>query len=276
MAAAATLNPPTLKWPSLDAISAHTNHVGTKELIEIMKAKKSLLCVAADLVGDDGVAYTKEDLFKLIREIGPEIAALKVHTDLCRDFFVAGPNGKTGAQELKEFAKHYNFKVIEDRKLGDIGDIAKRILHTFPHADFVTIHGISGGEAIEAMCKVASEIGMGLIPVIEMSNKGNLVWKITDDLMEIVNRPEMSDCLTCLVGQEKDVGFKLKCTPGISTSEKTSGDQQYNTPEHRIEQNGTRLLIVGSDIYKMTDPLARLAKVQAINARSWSAYECSI
>ena len=50
-----------------------------KKYMEVVCRKKSAVCLAAD-------RYKMNDLFQLLKEVGPHIAALKTHVDLVSDW----------------------------------------------------------------------------------------------------------------------------------------------------------------------------------------------
>ena len=50
-----------------------------KKYMEVVCRKKSAVCLAAD-------RYKMDDLFQLLKEVGPHIAALKTHVDLVLDW----------------------------------------------------------------------------------------------------------------------------------------------------------------------------------------------
>ena len=80
----------------------HTKHPVSSRLIELMIAKQSNLCVAADLVNLDQV-------ISLADKIGPMIIVLKIHVDIFSDFDMPK------IQQLKDLSIKHNFLIMEDR-----------------------------------------------------------------------------------------------------------------------------------------------------------------
>ncbi len=87
---------------SLEERRSSCKHPVASRLFELMLAKKSNLCVAADLTSLD-------DVINLAENIGPKIVVLKIHVDILEDFTL------DKIDELKEVAKAHEFLLMEDR-----------------------------------------------------------------------------------------------------------------------------------------------------------------
>ena len=77
-------------------------------LLHLIAAKKSNLCVSAD-VNSTG------SLLRLAEDVGDHICVLKTHADIIDDF------GERTIKGLKEISRRKRFLIFEDRKFGDIG-----------------------------------------------------------------------------------------------------------------------------------------------------------
>lgn len=87
---------------SLEERRSCCKHPVTTRLFDLMMAKKSNLCVAADFTSLD-------EVIALAETIGPKIVVLKIHVDILEDFSLAKIN------QLKELAKAHEFLIMEDR-----------------------------------------------------------------------------------------------------------------------------------------------------------------
>lgn len=87
---------------SLEERRSSSKHPVATRLFELMMAKKSNLCVAADLTSLD-------EVFKLAESIGSKIVVLKIHVDILEDFSLAK------MKQLRKVAKAHEFLIMEDR-----------------------------------------------------------------------------------------------------------------------------------------------------------------
>ena len=87
---------------SLKERRSSCKHPVATRLFDLMLAKKSNLCVAADLTCLD-------DVINLAENIGSKIVVLKIHVDILEDFTL------DKMDELKEVAKAHEFLIMEDR-----------------------------------------------------------------------------------------------------------------------------------------------------------------
>ena len=85
-------------------------HPLARYVLQLMSAKRSNLCVSAD------VSSTAQ-LLQLAEDVGESICILKTHADLVDDW---GPKTIDG---LRDIAQRKKFVIFEDRKFGDIGSM---------------------------------------------------------------------------------------------------------------------------------------------------------
>lgn len=138
-----------------------------KELFQIMTAKQTNLCVAADLTNST-------DILNLAEQVGPHICALKTHIDIVEDFH---PNF---IKPLKEIAERHNFILFEDRKFADIGktvelQYSKGVYKISSWAKLVTVHAITGNGVLDAIKKCEGLDKRGVFLLAETSAAGNLI-----------------------------------------------------------------------------------------------------
>ena len=124
-----------------------------KKYMEIVCRKKSAVCLAAD-------RYKMDDLFRLLKEVGPYIAALKTHVDLILDW------DKDTWKLFCHEAGELDLLIFEDRKFADIGKISKKqmggIYDIQSWSDLVTAHLISGSDiitGIQSAWKESARVG---------------------------------------------------------------------------------------------------------------------
>lgn len=225
-----------------------------KKLIEIALKKQSNLIVSADVI-------TSSELISLAENVGPHIVALKLHTDIIKDFSF------DMIHRLKEISKENDFLLFEDRKFGDIGNtqelqFKEGIYNIGSWADMITAHVIAGEESLKVFDNV------GVVAIAEMSSKGTL----TDDyyIAKALNVAENAPNVLGVVAQRKVSDNLLLFTPGVNIS--SVGDtkgQQYNTPERVFQMYHTDFMIVGRGIYKAANAKSAAEEYQIIG---WNAY----
>lgn len=225
-----------------------------KKLIEIALKKQSNLIVSADVI-------TSSELISLAENVGPHIVALKLHTDIIKDFSF------DMIHRLKEISKENDFLLFEDRKFGDIGNtqelqFKEGIYNIGSWADMITAHVIAGEESLKVFDNV------GVVAIAEMSSKGTL----TDDyyIAKALNVAENAPNVLGFVAQRKVSDNLLLFTPGVNIS--SVGDtkgQQYNTPERVFQMYHTDFMIVGRGIYKAANAKSAAEEYQIIG---WNAY----
>lgn len=203
--------------------------LGCYSLMKIVQSKKSNIIFSCD-------TSSFNEACKIIEKIGILVAGVKIHSDIWTDF---------NSVKLKLLATKYNFIIIEDRKLADIGKIVKEQCKIISkYADMITLHGIPGEGILEAIKD------MSLIPIIirEMSSKNLITTEYKNRIDEMIQKYNVK----AIIGQSEH--DKLVFTPGVNMLKK--GDnlgQQYNTPESVIDK-GADFIIVGTDIYSSDNP----------------------
>lgn len=230
------------------------NHPVAKRLIEIALKKQSNLIASADVI-------TSAELINLAEQIGEHIVALKLHTDIIRDFSM------DLIEKLKQLSKEKEFLLFEDRKFGDIGNTQelqfKEGMYSISNwADMITSHIIAGEESLKVFDNI------GVVAIVEMSTKGTL----TDDYYvgKALNVAENAPNVMGVVAQRKVSDNLLLFTPGVNMS--SNGDskgQIYNTPDRVCGEYHTDFIIVGRGIYKAADS-ENAAK--EYKTSGWNAY----
>lgn len=248
--------PPQMKRIPLEG--KKIQHPVGKKLVEFALKKKSNLIASADVI-------TSSELLKLAEEVGDHVVALKLHTDIIKDFSF------DLIDKLKQIAKEKEFLLFEDRKFADIGNtqelqFKEGVYKIADWADMVTAHPIAGEESLQVFEHV------GVVAIVEMSSKGTL----TDDyyITKALNVAENSSNVLGVVAQRMVADDLLLFTPGVNLSSKgdTKG-QQYNTPERVFKAYHTDFMIVGRGIYQSAN-----AKESAVEYQTagWKAYEESL
>ena len=112
-----------------------------KTFMQVACRKQSLVCLAAD-------RYTMAELFELLEDVGPSIAALKTHVDLIGDWNMV---------EWKRFcarAQALDLLIFEDRKFAESGKFHGSKWVYLQHkewSDLVTAHLISGPDIVDGL-----------------------------------------------------------------------------------------------------------------------------
>lgn len=89
---------------------APRTHPLASYLLQLVAAKRSNLCVSADV-------NSTAALLRLAEDVGDYICVLKTHADIVDDF------GERTIKGLQEIARRKRFLIFEDRKFGDIGSM---------------------------------------------------------------------------------------------------------------------------------------------------------
>lgn len=243
-----------------------------RKLFTIIDAKKTNLCVSADVTSTDR-------LLELADTLGPYICLLKTHMDIIDDF-----DYQKTVIPLVAFSKKHNFMIFEDRKFADIGNTVAHqyssgIYKIVNWADLVTVHGVPGLGLVNGLEQVAQGKERGALMLAELSCKGSLATgNYTKQCIEIASQ---SDFVSGFIAQERKNLVNdsnsdrdwLILTPGVSLSSK--GDklgQQYRTPSMVIEA-GTDVIIVGRGIIGVEDPISEAKRYKEA---AWIAYEGSL
>ncbi len=246
--------------------AARCSNPTAKKLLELMEAKQTNLCLAAD-------ATTKKELLAWADEIGPEICLLKTHIDIITDF------DWDLIVHLQVLAKKHNFLIFEDRKFADIGKTVQHqyrdgMFHMSEWADIVNTHTVAGPGSIEALKEIGLPKGRGLLLLAEMTPKGTLA-KGEYTAASIKMAEEHQDFVIGFITTRtlSDNPCFINMTPGIQMA--GGGDrlgQQYTSPDEAI-RGGADVIIVGRGICAASEPLVA---ADAYREAGWEAYQARI
>lgn len=239
-------------------------NVVAKRLFEIMAAKQTNLCVAADLT-------TTQAILNLAEAIGPHICVLKTHVDIIDDFtpeFIAS---------LRGLADKHEFLLMEDRKFADIGNTVSLqygggAFSIAKWADLVTAHSLAGAAMLRGLDAVAPP-NRGVFLLAELSSTGSLITSAyTEETMNVA--AEANAFVAGIVCQGRsvvqDAGL-IQLTPGVRLGE--TGDdlgQTYQTPEYVVLEKGADIAVVGRGVVnaKCFETAAKMYRQQL-----WQAYQ---
>ena len=222
----------------------HINDINNEKINiyrEIINKKKSNICLAADIENMD-------ELFKIIEDIGEYICILKIHSDIISDFFI---NYELNCKKLNELKNKYNFRIWEDRKLADIGNIMIRQVNKISEwADIVSIHPISGNKSLENIKNI------DIITIVEMSSEGHLMNEQYQK--EVIKISENNNNVIGVVSQHKVSDKLLHFVPGISLNKNSDNlGQTYNKPE---DKEFADIYVIGRSIYLSDNPKEEIKK----------------
>lgn len=288
----------------------HCKNAAARALLRIVDAKRSNLCLSADVT-------TKAELLRLADQAGPHICMLKTHMDILSDFDPSVPAA------LLALAQRHDFLLFEDRKFADIGSTvaaqyAGGVYRIADWSHVVNAHVIAGPGIIaglkQAVARQLAEANAhaddattsappprGLLLIAEMSSEGALATgAYTEANVRMAEAdPEFVFGFICQHALSSCPGM-LHLSPGVqlpTTTTTTAPDhaaatpsgasssclptrtgtdalgQQYHSPRDLLVTNGTDLLIVGRAILKAKDVAAECRRYQTAG---WQAYEQSL
>lgn len=283
-----------------------SNPVATR-LLQLMDAKKTNLCVSADLT-------SAAEILQLAEAVGDEICVLKTHIDVISDFTLDGvpPSGDPAAviqnftDRLRALAEAKNFLIFEDRKFADIGNTVamqfeKGIYRIADWADIVNVHGVTSYVDLEILQQIARQKGreIGLLVLAQMTPEqlpGAVFFDAEYARKAFAVASAAHSHYQKIDGQSPVLGFigsaeqpeilrglsmrryehapeMLILTPGIQLAGSGDGTgQTYNTPEKAL-LNGSDIIIVGRGVYKAADQRAAAQQYRAVG---WAAHEKSL
>jgi uridine monophosphate synthetase len=236
------------------------------KLYIIAMKKKSNIILSCDFL-------TPEQILTIIRKIGNDIIAVKLHLDT-----IPGTDLLVFCKELNILQKEMGFLVIEDAKYADIESIMiekVKSLSNYNVASALTIHGIAGlsvlGKDVMAL--------PGII-VSEMSCSNNLInEQYTREIIEYIrqNYQDHNLAIGGLVVQNKvpkmlDLCEMPTMSPGISiTMTEDGANQKYSIPELRNNKLGL-FWIVGRGITKYSDDHNIITIMEKYKKMGWEYF----
>lgn len=239
-----------------------------KDLLEIIVAKKTNLCLAAD-------TNKSVDILNAADAAGPFICILKTHIDIIDDF------SEDFVQSLQALATKHNFLIMEDRKFADIGNTvslqySSGVFHIADWAHLVTVHSLGGASILQGLKDAlkGTSAKRGAFVLAELSSAGSLITQsYTESTMKLVSSSSDADFVAGIVCQTKgvvqDPGL-LQLTPGCKIDTTTDGlGQQYNTPTFVIKEKGADIAVVGRGILNAKDIRAA---AELYRDQLWNAY----
>lgn len=252
---------------SYEARIEHAKSPVAKKLFETIAAKKSNLCLAADVT-------SAEKLLNIAEATGPFICLLKTHCDIINDF------NQDFVNSLTALAVKHNFLIMEDRKFADIGNTAalqysSGIFRISEWADLVTVHSLTGQSILKGLkSSLVSSEPRGVFLLAEISSEGNLITKdYTEETSKIAVGKTDADFVAGVVCQSANVFTApgiLQLTPGCKIDTTSDGlGQQYDTPDFVVKEKGADIAVVGRGIIGAKDVQAT---AQIYRDQLWAAY----
>lgn len=244
----------------------HSKSPIAKDLLRIIAAKKTNLCLAAD-------ATKTVDILNAANVAGPYICILKTHIDIIDDFSM------DFIKSLQALAVKHNFLIMEDRKFADIGNTVQLQYSSGPFhisewAHLVTVHSLTGPSILHGLKSALNGTteNRGVFLLAELSSAGSLITDAyTESTMKLAAGD--GDFIAGIVAQRKEVVHDpglIQLTPGCKIDTTTDGlGQQYNTPDYVVKEKGADIAVVGRGILNAKD--IRLA-AEKYRDQLWRAY----
>ncbi|KAF2143948.1 uncharacterized protein K452DRAFT_285989 [Aplosporella prunicola CBS 121167] len=278
----------------------------TQYLRTLIQAKKSTLCVSADVT-------SAAAMLSLADTVGPSIVVFKTHADM-HTGWNADPEHGTGPQ-LAALARRHRFLIFEDRKFADIGFTVQqqyaagdyRILdwahivnaHVLPGPDMIRALALEATKWKEQQPALKSDETMpfatpyqniaeppndrALLLLAQMTSAGNLLDASYTETCTTIARQQRDFVMGFIalgpLNWEPEDDFVVM-TPGcalpleesLDGSEFAGSDplgQQYITPQE-LMLRGSDIIIVGTGICNAKDPAAKAEQYRRV---AWEAYE---
>jgi len=217
------------------AVCSRVKTVSVKEsnakevLIKAKQRTQSSLIAAIDVV-------EVEKAMQVIRLVAPHVCAIKLHLDI----FSAKDQERIQCW-VSIWKEVHGFLVIEDRKFADIGHIMALQAKRLPsYVDMITCHGITGRESLRAL----DELGIGLLPVLQLSTANNLI----DPLYETRMMDAINGCknIAGIIAQHPVPGY-LTLSPGVNFEQKADNKGQRYRDASEVQAD---FFIVGRGLYE--------------------------
>ena len=203
---------------------------------------------------------TKEQAQKILDQVGDVVGAIKIGPRLGYQY---------GADFIKECAKIA--PVFIDNKYFDIPSTMVSAVKTSFHAGatFVTVHALSGSEALKELAKLEKELNQmrpfKILAVTILTSwdqnsmpKSLHSWPVTDHVLSLANLV-LDSGLTGLVCSAHELDLLknhnlYKVTPGIRLDSAAADDQKRVMNPHQAIQAGASALVIGRPILQATKP----------------------
>lgn len=203
---------------------------------------------------------TKEQAQKILDQVGDVVGAIKIGPRLGYQY---------GADFIKECAKIA--PVFIDNKYFDIPSTMVSAVKTSFHAGatFVTVHALSGSEALTELAKLEKELNQirpfKILAVTILTSwdqqsmpKSLHPWPVTDHVLSLANLV-LDSGLTGLVCSAHELELLknhnlYKVTPGIRPDSARPDDQKRVMNPHQAIQAGASALVIGRPILQATNP----------------------
>ncbi|KAJ1541794.1 orotidine 5'-phosphate decarboxylase [Cladochytrium tenue] len=243
-------------------------------LLRLMDAKRTNLCVAADVT-------TKADLLRIAETVGPHICVLKTHIDIVEDF------DRDLVDRLAELADRHDFLIFEDRKFADIGNTVHLQYTKGPFqiarwAHITNAHAVPGDGILRGLAQAGEPLGRGLLVLAEMSSAGTLAagaYSAAAVEMARRHRPFVFGFIAMKrydpPASDPDEDW-VYMTPGVGIPAAVAGDalgQQYRSPRDVVLGSGCDVIIVGRAVYAgAADNAEVAARAAEFRRLGWEAY----
>lgn len=214
------------------------------ELQEIIKIKKTNICLAADV-------DTVQDLCNLIESVGNYICILKLHHDVISDWT---EKQTYIVSQLNRYKKDYNFLIWDDRKYADIGYIMAKQVRLNSWSDIVSIHPIVGFDSVSCISSIKPIIVIGELSTYDSLFNKEYINYIQQNHMKLQN-------LIGIVCQHKMSDTVLNIVPGIGLKTSTDNAGQQHTNIRDSSKSFADIYVIGRSITKSDDPKKTICSI---------------